>query len=509
MSAPAQMTRPRALPAVSRSQGLGGVSGVRKPEQTKALYEEIVSPNRVYPIVGLSCKFGRANPPVSVNRVREVVWDTAPIYIIESRESRTLDDLLSDLGAYNGAMRVWWPGVDPDSESRWHPLIYDRTGKYGEDTVQRLAEVFAHRPPESLEDLTEEQRTALRLSVVPRPGEAVPIRSATVIPLTTRRDLRRLTSDLRSKRSHPIVVLTLGGGTDTPVFSPAALAERIDPNIPIYIVGTDDLCRRLANALDEPLAVHGGDARVFWPGAQAGADPAEHPRVPAASEDITTPVERLIAALELSRPGVREHVSALERRLQQTQGKAGDSTRDLRYTRTENRALLARAESAERERDAAGDKLAALADAGIDQDEADLIATLNIDGRLHRLIVREWLKAVQDPESRAAHPLRYVFGPEFTPSVSKLTGTSLQRIAWVAAMVGCGRAPALQGIGPHQLRQSSTGSAQQVVRSRDGAKAWRAKLNGEGASRVHYWQRSDGLIELAAVGVHDVIGLLA
>ena len=483
MSAPAQMTRPRALPAVSRSQGLGGVSGVRKPEQTKALYEEIVSPNRVYPIVGLSCKFGRANPPVSVNRVREVVWDTAPIYIIESRESRTLDDLLSDLGAYNGAMRVWWPGVDPDSESRWHPLIYDRTGKYGEDTVQRLAEVFAHRPPESLEDLTEEQRTALRLSVVPRPGEAVPIRSATVIPLTTRRDLRRLTSDLRSKRSHPIVVLTLGGGTDTPVFSPAALAERIDPNIPIYIVGTDDLCRRLANALDEPLAVHGGDARVFWPGAQAGADPAEHPRVPAASEDITTPVERLIAALELSRPGVREHVSALERRLQQTQGKAGDSTRDLRYTRTENRALLARAESAERERDAAATsslRWPRRHRPGRGRSDRDA-QHRRAPSPTNRPRMAE---SGTRPRESGRPPTEICVWSRVHPLCEQTHGdiTSTNRMGRRRDLVGCGRAPALQGIGPHQLRQSSTGSAQQVVRSRDGAKAWRAKLNGEGAS---------------------------
>lgn len=509
MSPPAIDAAPPAR-RVSSLQGPGGVSRVRQPEQTQALYEAIVSPVRVYPIVALSCKFNRADPPVSVERVGEVVWDTVPIYVIESRESRALSELLPDgLGVFNGAMRVWWPGVDGDSEGRWHPLVYDRSGEYGEAAVQRLAEVFAHRPPDSLEDLTEQQRTVLQLSAVPRPGEAPTARSAAVLPLSTRRDLRRLTSDLRSDRNHPVIVLTLHDSAGGPLFSPAALARGIDPNIPIYVLGTEDLCRRLAGALGEPLAVGGGDARIYWPGARAGADPSEHPRASATSDDMAASVERLVGALELSRPGVREHVRALELRLERTRGQAGDSTMELRDAKDENRALLARAESSERERDTANAKLAGLTEAEVDEGELDLIAGLDLDGRLHRLIVREWLKAVHGPVNRARNPLRYLFGPDFTKTVDELTGTPLRRIAWVAAMIGSGGATTLQGIDVHPLRESSSGSAPQVVRSRDGAKAWRGKLNGEGASRIHYWQRTDGLVEFTAVGVHDAIGPLA
>jgi hypothetical protein len=70
-------SEPQAATPVSRSQGPGGVVRVRQPEQTQVLYQEIVSPERVYPVVGLSCKFGRAESPISLERVREVVWDTA------------------------------------------------------------------------------------------------------------------------------------------------------------------------------------------------------------------------------------------------------------------------------------------------------------------------------------------------------------------------------------------------------------------------------------------------
>jgi hypothetical protein len=302
-------------PRVSRSRGPGGVARIRQPQQTKTLYQEIVSPHRVYPIVALSCMYQRTDPPIPVGRVRELVWDTAPIYVIESREAKALTQLLPDgLGVFNGAIRVWWPGVDGDSESRWHPLIYDRNGEYGDDAVQHLAEVFAHRPPDSLDDLTEQQRMVLQLSAVPRPGEAPTGRAAAVLPLSTHKDLRRLTLDLRSQRNHPVIVLTLNASAGAPLFSPQVLAERIDPNTPIYILGTDNLCRRLTQTLGESLAVAGGDARIFWPGVKADADPVEHPLVPAKSTDGTEAVDRLIATLELSRPGVREHVTALERR---------------------------------------------------------------------------------------------------------------------------------------------------------------------------------------------------
>lgn len=489
----------------SRSQGPGGISRVRQERQTQALYRDIIRPDRVYPIVGLSCQYHRADPPMSPQRVREVIWESVPIYIIESRESRALEKLLNGLGAYNGALRVWWPGVDPDSEQGWHPLIYDSTGEYGEEAIQQLAEVFAHRPPNSTDELSEQERTILALRSVPRPQNTVGQHSATVIPLSTRKDLRRLTTDLRSDREYPIVVLTIESGKNEPTFPPVAICGAIDPKVPIYILGTDDLCRRLAQTLGDELAVKGGDARILWPGARTGANPAEHPLVAAVSREPGAPADRLIAALQLSQPSVRVHVAALRERAQRADAQSTGTLRELRAAGSERAGLIARVETAEQERDEAQTRLAALTDAGVDSSEVELIAALDLDGRLHRLIFREWLKALTSPGERDSYPLRYVFGGSFIETVGELTGTSLQRIAWVAAMVACGRASTIAGIDPHQLRQNSSGSSGQVVRD-DGAKGWRCKLNGEGASRLHYWQRPDGIAELAAVGVHDAIG---
>ena len=61
----------------------------------------------------------------------------------------------------------------------------------------------------------------------------------------------------------------------------------------------------------------------------------------------------------------------------------------------------------------------------------------------------------------------------------------------------------------HLLRSAAAGSAPQLVRASDGARAYRLYLQQgtPSARRLHYWKRNDGVIELANVGVHDAIGI--
>jgi hypothetical protein len=486
---------------------LGGVSRVSNRIQAERLCADVLRKDRAYPIVGISCTYRRRDPPLDPMRVRERIWLTVPIYVIESREARVLSALLPDaMGAYNGAARVWHPGVDEDSEARWHPLIYDSTGTYGDDALDRLAAEFAHEPPKSPADLSDRERSVLQLRSVPRASGEQGRRQGPVVPVATRKDLRRLATDLRSPdRDYPIVVLTFAPQQSEPVFTPRVIRARIDPHVPIYVLGTDELSRRLGERLPANLGVTGGDARIFWPGAhETEADPEHHPVVSA--HESGPPDDRLVATLELSRPSVREHVAALRARLRRAKQQAADAATNIRDARRETDVVSARADAAETRLGEVDGLLAAIKDAGLD--EHDLVESLDLDGRLHRLIGREWLRSLPSAPERRAHPLRYTFGSDFLGTVEALEGTPINRIAWVAAMVACGRAKEVSGIDPHHLRQRRAGSSDQRVRD-DGAKAWTCKLNGEGASRLAYWLRRDGLAELAAVSVHDAIGLFA
>jgi len=500
----------RHRPPYSATEGPGGVSRVANELEARALYEEILRPGRVYPIVGLSCPYQQSHPLLSPGQVRKVVWPTVPIYIIESRESRTLSALLPDeMGAYNGAIRVWFPGVDEDSEARWHPLIYDSTGAYGEKALARIAAAFVHRPPESTEALSSEERAVMRLRSLPRPAtaEAAGQGSGSLVPLATRKDLRRLVVDLRrAERDYPIVVLSFGETDGEPAFGADAVRARLASYIPVYVLGTTDLCRRLPQSFGPQLAVEGGNARVFWPGANPESDPDEHPLVPAHSaNDHRHATDRLIAALELSRPGVRVHVLELQKRLTRVERQASESLRELRNTRSDRDAAAARAADAEAAWEVAERQLQALQAVGLDERALELVGAMDTDARLHWLIAREWLRALPNTADREEYPMKYVFGSGFVESVQELVGTPLERIAWVCAMVASARAKGMPGIEPHHLRSDRGGASEQMVRS-DGAKAWICKLGGDGASRLQYWLRQDGIAEIAMASVHDAIG---
>jgi hypothetical protein len=139
----------------------GEIFRVESERQLRAMCADILRPDRDYPIVGLTCRPGARDPALPVDQVRSSIWPTVPVYVIEPQQARAAHTVLPDrLGAYNGAARVWWPGVDEHSDQSWHPLIYDSTGVYGDDALRRLAIEFERQCPSPI-DLTPEQQGIL------------------------------------------------------------------------------------------------------------------------------------------------------------------------------------------------------------------------------------------------------------------------------------------------------------------------------------------------------------
>ena len=126
---------------------------------------------------------------------------------------------------------------------------------------------------------------------------------------------------------------------------------------------------------------------------------------------------------------------------------------------------------------------------------------------MQRLICREWLTALAAADRRDQVLGGYRLAPQFMASVEdRRIATPAARIAFACAMVACGRAPELPGLGPHPWREGKSGDDPQAVRD-DGAKAWMCNLgHGRGAARLLYWLLPNGVIEFDSVRNHEAIG---
>jgi hypothetical protein len=129
--------------------------------QLRAMCAEILRADRGYPIVGLTCRAGARDPALALDRVRELIGPGIPIYVIEPAQARASKMLLPDRHAvYGGAARVWWPGVGEDTDP-FHPVIFDPTGVYGEDALERLAREFRVQSPQPV-GLSPQQQAVLQ-----------------------------------------------------------------------------------------------------------------------------------------------------------------------------------------------------------------------------------------------------------------------------------------------------------------------------------------------------------
>ena len=92
--------------------------------------------------------------------MREIVGPQVPIYFVCGRRlTRCLSGLLPPrLDVWDGATRVWWPGVGANDDPFAHPRIYDPSGRYGKASLERLAAEFAVR---ARPELTLQQRLVL------------------------------------------------------------------------------------------------------------------------------------------------------------------------------------------------------------------------------------------------------------------------------------------------------------------------------------------------------------
>jgi hypothetical protein len=219
-----QQPKPQASAAHRSAQGTGGgeTADARRGElqdagcvelrtdaELSALAYRVLDPRRNHPIVCLTTRLGDAAPALSPSAVRAIVGAKVPIYIVSTGPpSRRLSALLpAGLDVWNGAARIWWPGLSDGGDPAEHPRIYDPTGRYGKDSLEQLAASFRARRAEAAVER--------RLAVAERERAKL------------QRRVRRLETELDAAHREPPRLSTDAGRPAKPL-QPTAFAQLVE-----------------------------------------------------------------------------------------------------------------------------------------------------------------------------------------------------------------------------------------------------------------------------------------
>jgi hypothetical protein len=105
------------------------------------LVSELLNADRRYVVVGLTSRPGEEVPSLDPEEVMTLLPGNARVYFIPSGTltCRLSDRMPKRTTPYNGAARIWMPGLTFNSSHFEHPQVYDRTGDYGPRALRVLA----------------------------------------------------------------------------------------------------------------------------------------------------------------------------------------------------------------------------------------------------------------------------------------------------------------------------------------------------------------------------------
>lgn len=126
--------------------GWGNAIHVDCERQVIALADEIMNPDRYFPIICLTACIGEREPALDAMGVRTIVGPAIPIYVITKflLTMKLARHLPRHLCVYFGSARVWWPEVSQQSQSSDHPRFFDPLKHDTQaDGYRRLAAEFS------------------------------------------------------------------------------------------------------------------------------------------------------------------------------------------------------------------------------------------------------------------------------------------------------------------------------------------------------------------------------
>ena len=423
------------------------------PDDVQAFVEHLLSPGRDRPVVAVSTVMATRRPWVDPGQLAARLGDRAEVVLIETGElTWALNDLLPDkLECYGGAVRIWWPGLTPESDPYDHPLFLAFSQQDAERAVRQLVA--------ALESPAAETSSRADWSTVPdefKVGDVVEGRVHRLLPRGVLVELRpgviglvRMSELDWTFVEEPSDIVQPDQVVDVEILSLDVANRRADLSIKRAL----NKVPRRPLQVPEPRDVGGAGAVADRaPRAMAGEGPARSGQVELLQEDRAQLLRRL-------------------RELEKTLRAERDSAEHVRRRTAPE-----------------GDPLSS--------EPAFLLGVRLAYARLY------------GEGERQQHPLqRMRVGPGFLALLRELQGIGLEKVLEVCAQVAAGTAHEIRSREVHQLR-AGDGGAGTRVRRRDGAKAWRCSLQDgtPAARRLHWWaapSETGLVIEFASIGVHD------
>lgn len=212
---------------------------VETEEDTDPLVSLLTNPQRRVPVVGVSMAdvlIGGCGSLVDANKLANAVFGTAHIRLLSRPASFALTNRIGKrLSVFNGAVRIWWPGLQPDRDDPYdHPLwLADRIRDDGaliaqREIVDRLLRASAGRrdADEAIPSFAEARRIA---STLAREKATESGRSTDELLTLYEAENVRLLQELNDAKAEHVELLSLADGEST-----AVTAERDEARAEIH-----------------------------------------------------------------------------------------------------------------------------------------------------------------------------------------------------------------------------------------------------------------------------------
>jgi len=501
--------------------------------------EELFDPDRQKPVVALTTFQGSDRMWLDAAELEKAIGDGADLVAFRTGDAtwELADALPTQLEVYGGAVRIWWPGLQPDSNPFDHRLYLIRSPREARTAFASLVQSVCgqHEPGGEQIDLPATTGTVrgigrnhVEIEADGREGELrftdVPIAAlARCLEIGARlsvRPARRLEGNrwafsTRGLLPDPwkLAAESLRDGDVVPVKISQILENgvvvEVLPRVQGFVYWTyvdwdiqqhevaDSV--RIGDVVPAKISEFDRDLRSLKLSIKdahptLNGPPRELPSLVPGGLPFTWP--------EPATPGSPPEGGGAPDQdplIDELRSKLEAADADRKDLRDKNREL-------KKQLRAATDKLADL-----ERRVAHEIDPLSSD-RAFLVAVRVTYAKTFDEGTREQHPLHKMrVGGAFLDSVRTLDGVELEKILEVCAQVASGIAHEVDGREVHPLR-AGVGGAKAVVRASDKATAWRCALQVKtpSARRLHWWAipgPEGQIVEFAKVGVHDDLSM--